>query len=141
MDITPEVVTSFRSTYPEFSTPTKWSDTVITRALCEGDAETAGKGWGGYVDECHNFKQRGMFLFTAHWLVSTYQSVGDVDPTNVDYSARLNLSGKSVGDESVQFRITAIQATGDDWLSTTIYGTQFLRLRPRAVMGRVARAV
>jgi hypothetical protein len=140
MEITAAIVTSFRTRYPEFSDIGKWSDTVVTRALCEGDVETSGRGWGAYDDECHNFKQRGMFLFSAHWLVSTYGDTGDVaNPDYVDYTARLNLSGKSVGDESVQYRITAIQATGDDWLSTTIYGTQFLRLRPRASMG--ARAV
>lgn len=140
MEITPAIIASFRDRYPEFSDALKWSDSFLERALCEADSETGGRGWGAYEDECHNFKQRGMFLWAAHYCVSTYGSDGDVaNPDTVDYTARLNVSGKSVGDESIQYRITAIQTTGDDWLSTTIYGTQFLRLRPRASMG--ARAV
>lgn len=138
IEITPEIITSFRTVYPQYSDDTKWPDSVVEIALCEGDAETGGKGWGVYRDDCHNFKRRGMFLFAAHWLASTYPR-GATDPSVVDPSARLNVSGKSVGDESIQYRITEIQSTGDDWLSTTLYGTQFLRLRRRAGMG--ARAV
>lgn len=137
MDITAEIIASFRTAKPEFSVLATWPDTVVTTALCEGDVETGSSRWGGYVDDCHNFKQRGMFLFAAHWLASTYPK-GAADPTAVKPAARLNISGKSVGDESIQFRITEIQSTGDDWLSTTIYGTQFLRLRRRAGMGAMA---
>ncbi|MBO6199413.1 MAG: DUF4054 domain-containing protein, partial [Psychrobacter sp.] len=56
-----------------------------------------------------------------------------------DAAARLNLAGKSVGDESITYRITAIQSAEDDFLSLTLYGVQYLRLRRRSAMG--ARAV
>jgi hypothetical protein len=138
MDITTEIIDAFRAAYPEFSDVPTWPLNQVTKALCEGDVETGStKRWGGYVDDCHNFKQRGMFLFAAHWLASTYPN-GAADPAVVNPAARLNISGQSVGDESIQFRITEIQSTGDDWLSTTIYGTQFLRLRRRAGMGAMA---
>ena len=138
MEITSDIIDNFRNNYPEFPI-TNWSDAILTRALCEGDVETGSKRWGAYFNDCHNFKQRGMFLFTAHWLVMNNGAQGDVGRESVvDFTARLNLSGKSVGDESVQYRITEIQSSGDDWLSISIYGTQFLRLRQRAGMGAMA---
>jgi hypothetical protein len=137
MDITTEIIDSFRVVYPEFSDVPTWPLNQVTKALCEGDVETGSKRWGSYEGDCHNFKQRGMFLFAAHWLASTYPT-GATDPANVNPAARLNISAQSVGDESTQYRITEMQSTGDDWLSTTIYGTQFLRLRRRAGMGALA---
>ena len=53
--------------------------------------------------------------------------------------ARLNVASKSVSDESITFRVGAIQKTEDDWLSLTNYGVQYLRLRKRA--GMAARAL
>ena len=137
MDITTDIIIAFRNTHKAFGDLVKWPDEIVEMALCEALTETGSSRWGAYGTECTNFKQRGMFYFAAHWLSSFYGSTA-ADPTKVDANARLNLSGKSVGDESIQFRITAIQETGPDWLSTTIYGTQFYRLLRRAGMGAVA---
>ena len=140
IEITPELITSFRIAQPAFTDTLKWPDAVVTDALCEADAETGGKGWGVFLDICSNFKRRGMFYFAAHWLVTTYiTEAGATDPTVISPQARLNTAAKSVGDESVTFRVGAIQDTQDDWLSLSNYGVQYLRLRRRAGMG--ARAV
>ena len=140
-ELTPDaaMITSFRTRQRAFSDDTKWPDDVVETALCEAIMETNKKRWGQYEDDCQNFRQRGIFYFAAHWLELTYLTqAGATDPGNINASARLNLSGKSVGSESVQYRITAMQDTGDDWLSTTHYGVQFYRLRRRAGMGAAA---
>ncbi|HDZ15779.1 MAG TPA: DUF4054 domain-containing protein [Methylophaga aminisulfidivorans] len=139
MDITSSIITSFRGVQLAFADDTKWPDAIVENALYEADAETGGSGWGGFEDEGHNFKRRGMYYYAAHWLSTTYLTQDAGDTSNVSPNARLNVSQKSVGDESIQYRITAMQETGDDWLSLTNYGVQFLRLRRRAGMG--ARAV
>ena len=139
VDITPEIITSFRAAQPAFGDEAKWPDVTVEAALCEGDVETDGSGCGAFEDVCRNFKRRGWYLFTAHWLASTYLTQTAVDPSVISPNARLNVSAKSVGDESVTFRVGAIQEAGDDWLSLTNYGVQYLRLRRRAGMG--ARAV
>ncbi len=139
LDITPEIIASFRARKRAFTDTTKWPDDIVTDALCEADAETGGRGWGQFEDLCSNFKLRGMYLYAAHWLSTTYLTNTAEDPTNISPTARLNTAAKSVGDESVTFRVGAIQSTEDDWLSLTDYGVQYLRLRRRAGMG--ARAV
>ncbi len=138
MEITNEILSQFRLNYPEFSNVTIWPDIVVNKALCEGDAETGSSRWGGYENDCHNFKQRGMFLFAAHWLATTYINQDATDPTVVDPETRLNVQSKTVGDESVAYRVPSILGLGDDWLSTSNYGVQFFRLRKRAGMGAVA---
>lgn len=138
IDITPGLIQSFRTAQTAFSDSVKWPDSVIEQALCEADAETGGKRWGAFEDICSNFKRRGMFFYAAHWLASTYLNQDASDPSNISPIARLNVSGKSVGDESIQYRITQIESTGTDWLSTTNYGVQFIRLRKRAGMGALA---
>ena len=137
--LTPDaaMITAFRERMKAFVDDTVWPDAVVEDALCEAIAETNQARWGVYKAECGNFRMRGIFYFAAHWLSSMYLT-GASDTSAVNPSARLNLSGKSVGDESVQYRITEIQSTGDDWLSTTVYGVQYLRLRSRAGMGAVA---
>lgn len=139
--ITSELIAAFRTAQPAFTSGVKWPDAVIQEAFCEAFPEVGGRGWGALdINDCQNFKRRGLFLYAAHWLSITYNTgVGATDPTSVDAAARLNLAGKSVGDESVQYRITAIQSASDDFLSLTLYGVQYLRLRRRAAMG--ARAV
>lgn len=140
IEITPEIIASFRTAQPAFGDETKWPDDVVTEALCEADAETGSKTWGGFLDVCSNFKRRGMYYYAAHWLSITYNtSSGATDPSNISPAARLNLAGKSVGDESITYRITSIQSAEDDFLSLTLYGVQYLRLRRRSAMG--ARAV
>ena len=137
MDITAAIITSFRAAYPAFSSATTWPDPVLTTALCEGDVETGGKNWGVYEDDCHNFKQRGMFLYAAHWLASNYPS-GAATGSSQSGSAKNTLTSKSVGDESVTFGAGTVQNIGDSgngWLASTGFGQQFMRLRKRAGMG------
>lgn len=136
MDITQAMVDSFRAEFQAFSDETKWPDALITCALCEADCETGSSRWGAYQDECHNFKRRGMFYFAAHWLATNYGTAGvTADPSS---EARLNVQAKSVGDESIDFRVPKMMDVGDDWLTFTNYGMQFYRLRRRAGMGAIA---
>jgi len=137
MEITPAIITSFRANQPAFTDATKWPDDVVETALCEADAETGGRGWGVFDDVCQNFKRRGMFYYAAHWLAVTYLQ-GASDTSNISPTARLNVAAKSVADESITYRVGAIQDTENDWLSLTNYGVQFLRLRRRAGMGALA---
>ena len=137
--ITPEMIAAFRSAQPAFSNVTTWPDDVVTEAFCEALPECGGRGWGVLdINDCQNFKRRGVFLYAAHWLSVTYTDNGAADPTNVSSVARLNVAAKSVGDESITYRVGGIQRTEDDWLSLTNYGVQYLRLRRRAGMGALA---
>lgn len=136
MVITQAMIDSFRVEFIAFSDVVKWPDTLISCALCEADAETGSSRWGAYEDECHNFKRRGMFYFAAHWLSTNYGTAGvTVDPAS---EARLNVQSKQVGDESISYRVPAMMDVGDDWLTFTVYGQQFYRLRRRAGMGAIA---
>lgn len=139
MDITADIIQSFRTWDlggAFFSDLTKYPDSLVQYALCEADTETGGRGWGGYQDDCHNLKRRGLFYYAAAWLYANF-------PNGVTGSssgeARLNTSGKSVGDESIEYRIPSILDAGNDWLTFTMFGQQFYRLRKRVTMG--ARAV
>lgn len=137
MELTQEVVDSFRAFFNgAFESAIKWPDPVVLDALAEGDAATGGRGWGSYEDDRQNFKRRGMFYFTAHWLVANFGQGAD---TPLNGEARLNTQSKSVGDESINYRIPGIQDTGNDWLGFTSYGQQYYNMRRRAAMG--ARAV
>ncbi|WP_432783720.1 DUF4054 domain-containing protein [Pseudomonas corrugata] len=139
MQITPEIVASFRLVQLAFTDTTKWPEAIVQEALCEADCETGSSRWGAYEDDCHNLKRRGLYYFAAHWLSVTYPTgLGATDPTNVPSTARLNVAAKSIGDESVTYRVGAIQETENDWLSLTNYGVQFLRLRRRVGMGAKA---
>ncbi len=140
MEITPEVIASFRESYPAFSDATKWPEYALSMALCEGDSESGGRGWGSYQDDCHNFKQRGMFMYAAHWLAATYPQ-GAADVTNQSGTAKNQVASKSVADESVSYAVVApssISDSGDGWLASTSFGQQFMRLRRRAGMGAKA---
>lgn len=141
VEITQEIIDAFRVNKPAFSDETKWPTEVVTEAFCEAFPECGGRGWGAFdVTDCQNFKRRGVFLFAAHWLSIEYTTgAGATDPTSVNATARLNVAAKSIRDESVTYRVGAIQSTQDDWLSLSNYGVQYLRLRRRAGMG--ARAV
>jgi hypothetical protein len=136
IEITPEIITAFRASQRAFSDVTKWPDEAITEALCDAFPECGGRGWGSFeVDNCQNFKRRGVFYYAAHWLSVAYTDGGAANLENVTSTARLNTAAKSVGDESITFRVGAIQSTEDDWLSLSNYGVQYLRLRKRAGMG------
>lgn len=141
VEITQEIIDAFRVAKPAFSDVTKWPEEVVREAFCEAFPECGGRGWGAFdVTDCQNFKRRGVFFYAAHWLSVEYTTgQGATDSTNISSTARLNVAAKSVRDESVTYRVGAIQSTQDDWLSLSNYGVQYLRLRRRAGMG--ARAV
>ena len=109
-------------------------------ALCEGDVETGGKGWGAFEDVCTNFKLRGMYLYAAHYLAATYPK-GASDASLVGASAKFAVQSKTVGDESISFANGKANdlSVGDGWVASTSFGQQWLRLRRRA--GTAARAV
>ena len=140
VEITPAIIQSFRDAQPAFPDNVKWPDDVVTTALCEGDVETGGKGWGAFEDICTNFKRRGMYLFAAHYLAATYPQ-GATDSSNVGAGAKFATQSKTVGDESISFANGKANelSVGDGWLASTSFGQQWLRLRRRAGMG--ARAV
>lgn len=134
-DITPAVITSFRDQMKAFSDDTKWPNDVVEDALYEADTETGSRGWGAFKDDPRNFKRRGMFFYAAHWLAVTYLKQTAENPDDISPTARLNVAAKSVGDESITYRVGALQDTADDWLSLTNYGVQYYRMRKRAAIG------
>lgn len=136
MEITQIMIEGFRVFMPAFADETPWPDSLIATALCEADTETGSSRWGPYADECHNLKRRGMYYYAAHWLATNYGTAGVTAPPASD--ARLNVSAKAVGDESITYRVTTMQDPGNDWLTFTNYGTQFYRLRKRVGMGAKA---
>lgn len=138
MDITPAMIASFRVANPEFSNVTTYPDSMASGALCEADSETGGRGWGTYEDECHNFKQRGMFLYACHYLAVLYPSGA---AGSLSGGAKGIVASKGVGDESVSMYTGTYAGlrAGDEWLAASVFGQQWLRLRRRAGMG--ARAV
>ena len=123
----------FRLALPEFGDDTKWPDTTIENALCEAEAETGGSGWGAYENVCSNFRRRGMIVYAAAWLINMYGDGGPSSTTSGE--ARLNVASKSVGDESVAYRVPSMLEVNNDWLTWSHYGQQFYRLRKRAGMG------
>lgn len=138
MDITPEIIASFRAANTAFSNVTTYPDAMVSGALCEADAETGGKGWGGYQDECHNFKRRGMFLYACHYLAVLYPNGA---AGAISGGTKGIVASKAVGDESVSMYTGSYAGlrAGDEWLAASVFGQQWLRLRRRAGMG--ARAV
>lgn len=134
VDITTEIIASFRATFPQFSDDTQYPDDIVTYALCQGDMNTMGCLWGGFADLCSNPKRSGMFFYAAHWLATTYPA-GALEPSNPSVGAGKNVSGKSVGDESISYQASSTSFAGDDWLMTTTYGQQFLRLSKQPCIG------
>ena len=135
MEITQEIIDLFRVRQRAFADGTKWNDATIEQALCEGDAETGSIRWGIYDTICQNFKQRGMFIYAAHYIASMYP-LGDAG--SVSGGSKGTVSQKSVGDESVSYARATVLSQGDEWLSSTAFGQQFMRLRKRAGTGAVA---
>jgi hypothetical protein len=135
MEITQEIIDLFRVRQRAFADDNKWGDDTIEQALCEGDAETGSCRWGAYDTPCQNFKQRGMFLYAAHYIASMYPT-GDAG--SVSGGSKGAVSQKSVSDESVSYARATVLSQGDEWLGNTAFGQQFMRLRKRAGMGAVA---
>ena len=130
---TKEIIDDFRRVMTAFTDSSVWTDESIRLCMVEGDCATGGSSWGDFVlEDDHCFKKRGMYYYTAHLLCSYFGSDGSADPTKIKPDARLNVASKSVGDESVGYRVTAMENTSDDFLSTTIYGVMFVTLRRRA---------
>lgn len=139
MDITAEIITDFRNKYPNFADVIQYPDTILNIALSEGDVETGSSRWGVYVNENNNFKQRGMFLYSAFWLTITYPKNAS-DNSKISIKSKYAISQKSVADESMSFDNGVSQANGSSdysFLSSNIFGQQFLRLRKRAGMGAI----
>lgn len=140
MDITTDIIVDFR-TWPlgmqAFSDTTKYPDSLIQYALCEADTETGSCRWGAYEAECHNLKQRGLFYYAAHWLSVYYPAPNGID-SDANQEARLNVASKTVGDESISYRVPAMMQVSDDWLTWSVYGQQYYRLRLRVGMGALA---
>ena len=136
LDITSEVILAFREQQPLFCNPLIWPVSVVTEALCEGDAETGGSGWGVYQDIKGNFKQRGVFYYAAHWLATTYPKGAKI-LSAVSAQAGGAETSKSVGDESVSYDKgdSTNVGIGDIWLASTSFGQQWLRMRGRAGRG------
>ncbi len=134
MQITPEIIADFRSYFNgQFSDAQKWSDELLKDVLCQADSETGVMEWGPFkVGDCHNFKRRGMYHFAAAYLTNFY---GDDPADGISSEAHLNVAGKSVGDESIQYRVAAMMDAGNDFLTFTAYGQEFYRLRRRAYRG------
>ena len=129
MRITQEIIDDFRRFMPAFTDPEKWGDDAIFMQLTEAHAMTGGSGWGTFdIEEDTNLKKRGMYYLTAHYLVSFYGSEA-ADPSNIKPEARLNVASKTIGDMSLSYRITEMEPTTTDFISTTIYGVRFLELR------------
>lgn len=145
MEITQEIIDSFRA-YPLFngffSDNVKWPDELIEAALCQADAETGSSGWGVYADDCHNFKQRGMFLYAACWMLSTYPQGVDTG-AGIGIGASGQVSSKGVGDESISYATYSPKSQSEasnSWLmAIPPWGPMYLSLRRRA--GRGARAL
>lgn len=125
----------FRAFFPGagFDDTTAWPDGLIEIAISEAETETGGRGWGVYSSDMQNFRRRGMMYFTAAWLINNY---GDAGISNgIPGEARLNVASKSIGDESVSYRVPSMMEVNNDWLTWSAYGQQFYRLRKRAGMG------
>ena len=138
MDITAEVLADFRQTpfTAVYHDATVWPDANIIEALTMGDQETGSSRWGSYSTDEHNHKRRGMYLYACAWLYSCF--LDDGPGTLPTSEARLNIQSKSVGDESVAYRVPSMMHVGDDALTYSHFGQQFWRLRRRIGMGALA---
>lgn len=138
MEITQSIIDDFRSHERAFNSTADWPRDIVTDALYEADAETGGKNWGAYQFEPASIKARGMFLYAAHLLISTYP-LGAKDQTAVNAATQSIVSSKSVADESVSFAVPAdVGTSGNAWLASTQFGQRFMRLRRRVGMGAIA---
>jgi hypothetical protein len=134
LDNIDSIVTDFRDEQDEFSDVNLYPDKVIKKCLFRSNQEI-GARWGSFkLGDPTSFARQGLFLFASHWLVINYRGSA-ASSANIKQGAQLNVASKSVGDESVNYRITAMQDTEDDWLSVTNYGVQFLRLRSMIIGG------
>lgn len=134
MIITPEILAEFRAYFGgRYSDAAVWSDDLMYDVLYAADFETDGRGWGPYYTGVpYSLKKHGMFLYAAAYLTSMY---GDDPSKPIEGSARLNVAQKSVGDESIGYRVASMMDAGNDFLTFTTFGQEFYRLRKRAYLG------
>lgn len=133
MEITSAIVEAFRTDFEGFADTTAWPEANVTRALQLADQETGSQRWGDYTDP--SIKQRGMFNFAAHQLtVSNLNKT--VTAMGAAPASSAQVQSKSVGDESITYAVNTqgIKA-GDEALSATAYGQEFIRLRRRVGRG------
>lgn len=133
MDITAEIIAQFRYRFPEFADVATWPDANVRSALERADYETSGRRFGIYEDNTRNKKQRMMFLFAAHVLVTTYGPLGVTGTVNS--GASFPTASKSVGDESVSYSLGGVSSlsAGDSWFALSAYGLEYLRIRSRMI--------
>lgn len=138
MEITQDIIDEFRAYLNgRYSNETLWPDYLVKETLCAADFETGGSGWGPFYNgtSCQTLKKRGMFLYATAYLTSFYGT----DPTApIEGEARLNVAQKSVGDESVSYRVPVMLDAGDDFLTFTAFGQEFYRIRRQAYLGAMA---
>lgn len=131
----PEWIARFREDWGDTFDNEKWPDWVIKSALCEAWYETGGSGWGNYGEECDNVRWWGLRYYGAHWLTANFGDGMNSEGLIVPSTARLNTAQKSVGDESIGYRVASMMDAGNDWLTYTVFGQQFYRMRRRIGMG------
>ena len=120
MEITPEIISDFRATYPLFADVPTWPDEVVEDALCQGDMATQCAHWGTFIlGDCSSRKRRGMYLYAAHILVSIYPN-GATDPGDMSPYQRSRVQSKTVGDESLSYALSTALNSGDEWLGSTV---------------------
>ncbi|MCE2029287.1 DUF4054 domain-containing protein [Sessilibacter corallicola] len=132
LDITPQIIRDFRARQALFSDSSVWPNSVLQIALEEADTETGGKRWGIYQNR--SSKQRGMFFFAAHWLTVNYPN-GASDNKSVNASPALQVSSRSVGDESTSYAVAPATTQDSAFLGSTQFGQEFLRLKKRIGIG------
>lgn len=140
-EITDEIISAFRDYFPEFSSTEKYPTNIVRNFLDRADRKTGSRGWGVFeLDPVKDtgLKRLGMWFYAAHLLAYTYGTAGATDPTNVNPAARLNTAEEHVGDEGKSYRVTQMENTRNDALSTTIYGIEFVTLRAQVTNKAVA---
>ena len=137
--INAQVVSDFRTYYPEFTDKNEWPDAAITRHLEDADDETGSSRWGdSYQGQPPNFKARGLFAYAAHRLVLAKARERAVAAAAAP-GAAAPVQSKSGGDECVTYATqvpeTSAKADQIGDLRSTAYGQEVLRLRRRAGAG------
>lgn len=136
MDITQDVIDDFRFEMRDFRDVSRWPDEDVETALYEAKPEAGGPRWGKFkVGDRDSKARKALYLLAAHYLSLTYPDSTAADGAVVRTSTPLNIASKSVGDTSLAYRVGEMQSAEDDYLSTTIYGTRFLKLRQNIAGG------
>lgn len=140
MEITTQIISDFRTYYPEFADDTVWTAPEVERALEAADDETGSSRWGSYQADPASFKARGLYAYAAHY-ASLMRAAKRATENGGIASAPAQAQSKTVGDESISYAIhtpeSGARSDSVGGLNTTIYGQEFLRLRNRAGMGAV----